>query len=416
MKKLLLSALSAAILSGCSDSDGTSGKKYEPIPLSRGETEIANAQEAFAYDLINVVATYKQGENWVISPLTDFIALSMVSNGASDETRGMFKKALHFPEEATMTEINAFNKKIVAELQNADSKVKFSIANANWLSNKAVLVDEFNDIATEYYDAPVSVINLDNIEDASNPVQAWYRRQTDGEIKYISFMSEILSISASAVNFDAKWAQAFNKKDTEHQTFNNYDNSFSSVPTMTRDLGETRVYYNDDCEMIRLSYGNSAYAMSIFLPEKGKDVTELVKEINTDYVEKMQNLSTKVFLYLPRFECSNTIAEYEMLQKLGLNFNTEIENRLPLLPNFYTINIPAATGSNYPLIFEHTNSVKITVDEEGTVIKAASNSSSGIDISPDPVRHTFRVDRPFFYMISEKSTNSVIAAGTVYNL
>lgn len=411
-KSLLLLTLSTAVLSSCSDSDDLGNKTYEPIPLTRGEEQIANAQEAFAFDMINAVAVANQGENWVISPLTDFISLSMVSNGASDETRGKFKKVLHFPEDATMTDINSFNKRLIAELPKADNKVTFSIATANWLSNKAVLIDEFNDIAKEYYNAPVSITNLENIEDDNNPVQLWYKKQTGGDIKYKTSLFDVLSVSASAVNFDGEWARSFDKKNTRPRTFNNYDKSFSSVPTMMNDLGETCVYYNDDCEMIRISYGNSAFAMSIFLPEKGKDVTELVRNIKQDYAENsMENISTKVTVYLPKFEVSSTISQNDILKAMGLDFNYEILNKLPVLPNYYNY-----YGNKALTAFEQVNSVFISVDEDGTVIKATSSSSSGLITSPSPVHHDFIVDRPFFYMITEKSTGSVIAAGTIYKL
>lgn len=405
-KSFFLFPLACLLLGSCSESDTPKFKEYQPIAMTRSEEQIADAQEKFADKLIQAVATEQNNQNWVISPINEFISLSMLANAVSDEKFAEFKKGLCFPEDADITDINRFNKRIMSELRNADNRVEMEINNANWVDNRVTLLDGFNDIATEYYNAPVVSADLweSSFNNPNHPVNLWYSNVSDGMIKYTPKFDKTFSISASALNFRGTWTKEFDKKDTKSDEFKNYDKSFSRIDLMYADMGKMDVYYNDDFEMISLPYGNTAFSMEIYLPENNLD--EFLKTFSRDCAKN--KVTPEVKVYLPKFELTSKIDGLEAVESLGINFSN-LSKGNPF-PKFYT------TPADTDVLVDHSSTVYISVDEEGTEVKQVVDYDSGVNLSPGHDYHTFRVDRPFFFTIVERSTGSVITAGAVYKL
>lgn len=413
MKRIIYGTFAILMaLTSCSDDNGGSNERRD-IPLSRSEEEIKDAQMDFSFRLINSMAKKNRTENWVISPFTSFVNLSLLANGANDEIRDEFVSVLGFPEGATIENVNNYNRKLLRELPTLDRKTSLSIANSNWVSDRCTLVDGFADITNKYYEAPVSQISFEGLlTDYDNPYNKWVSGQIGVPYLMGQSLPEVLSITSSILKFKGEWVSKFNKDKTKKEEFHNYSGETVLVDMMNQVKAHIAShYYSDEADVLRMSFGNISYSIYMFLPEM--DINEFVAEFTA---EKFKNLkydtSTKEFiLKIPRFNITSDADLTPNLLEMGL-VKTIGGNIKGKFSRFYK----AAGGSDKESIL-HSTLVNFGIDEDGAEIKAVSETPSGYLTSPGPLEVLyFTLDRPFFYIVTERSTNTILAAGTVYNL
>lgn len=95
-----------------------------PRNLTVSEIKVISADHRFSYELFRRSVNSESGENVVISPLSVSMALSMVLNGAENETYVSMRNALKF-EDITLDEINEGYQSITDLLVNLDMQVDF---------------------------------------------------------------------------------------------------------------------------------------------------------------------------------------------------------------------------------------------------------------------------------------------------
>lgn len=411
MKKMIIAGcLLLGLTTACSNEGGNNiDNPRRDIPLSRSEAELKDAQMDFSFRLINTMGAKNETENWVISPFTSFVNLSILANGANDEIRDEFVSVLGFPKDATIEDVNNYNKKMLGELPALDRKTSFSLASSNWISDECKLVDGFAEVTNEYYDAPVTSVSFKDIRtNPSNPFNQWVSDRIGMPFILDETLTDIYSITASVLNFKSEWSVKFDKRDTDYRSFHNYSGRTVQVLTMKGIKGSH--YYSDEADALRLPFGNGSYSMYIFLPEN--DINEFVSGFTA---EKFRNLTydemtRSVHLELPKFEIKYNANLTSNLEKMGLVKTISGEGN-GKFSRFYE-----PVFSKYKDTILHSSLVNFGIDEDGGEVKVAVTTQSGLATAPGPVEHLdFIVDRPFFYMVIENSTNSVIAAGTVYD-
>lgn len=413
MKKLLTASLMLLALAGCSDDNGSGNNEIKKIELSRSEQDLNEAQTDFSFRLINSVGTDRKTENWVISPYTSFVNLSMLANGADDKLVGEFISVLGFPEEATLEDVNNYNKKLLEILPALDLRTKIIISNSNWVDENCTPVEEFAAITGEYYNAPLNVASLMDLKtNPNNPVNKWFSAKLEQPYMLKDVMDNLYSITANIIKFKGEWAYKFKKENTVIRNFTNYFGGKKSVPTMVNlfDKG-FKHYYSDEVDVLSLEFGNGSYNMVVFLPENDLNdfisgfTAEKFRNLSVDYLASMANI------YLPKFSFSYDINLTENLSDMGLK---ETVNG-PWGGKFYKF-YTLEKKSDFESIL-HNTYVSFGIDEEGGEVKALGSTQTGNVISPGPSSVVdFKVDRPFFFMIVESQTSTVLAAGAVYDL
>jgi len=110
----------------------------------------------------------------------------------------------------------------------------------------------------------------------------------------------------------------------------------------------------------------------------------------------------EVMVYMPRFKTTNKFTLNDELQNMGM------KQAFSDVANFSGI-------SNIPLqISEVVHKTYVTVDEEGT--EAAAVTSIGIVTTSMPLYIIFKVDKPFLFVIREKSTGVILFIGKMGNV
>ena len=397
MKKLFLYAglLALLVAAGCK-SDGD-----EPIPE---KAEKVARDNAFTFDLLRAVRKHTDKTNVFISPLSVSMALNMTLNGAVGATADEMRTALRESGYST-ADINAYSRELREALLRADPKTTIGIANSIWYRQGATVKAPFIEANRTYYDAEVQALDFFS-PSATATINGWCARKTNNKIKEIvkrvdptTFMYLI-----NAVYFKGAWTTRFEKKNTHSMIFRRADGSTQTVQMMNL-MDTFRCASGDVCDYLEMDYGNHAFSMVIMLPKDGKTTRDVIATMDgKKWADAMQSLTLKkIPVFLPRFkaECEYPMHEH-ILPDMGM--------KLPFNPMLADLSGIADIGAFGRLFISSViHKTFVQVDEEGT--EAAGITLVGIEKS---VKSSFfMVDRPFLFVIREKSTGVILFIGEI---
>lgn len=391
----------ALLLSGC---DWFESEKVSPkATLELKSLEVLKASDQFGWELLKTMDAHAEsGKNLVISSLSVAQALGMTTNGAGGETLTEMLDVMGFEDAPTLNE--AF-KNVREVLASADKQVAIEVANSVWYRETLPAKESFKNVVETYYEAAFRGLNFDDTEGSKAIINGWVNDKTRGKIPTIvdEIKPESTMFLVNAVYFLGKWQYQFSKDDTRQEPFYLSDGSNVSVPMMSQEA-DLAISVGDQCQAVRLPYGNGSFYMVVLLPSANTTVDELITGMDSDkwntLGEGFQEQS--VALFLPRFETS---CKYElkgplMEMGMGLAFSdfADFSNM---------IEVPVMIGT-----VNHKTFIKL--DEEGT--EAAAATSVGMEItSVGSGPRQFRVDRPFLFAITEKESGAILFSGKIEN-
>jgi len=154
---------------------------------------------------------------------------------------------------------------------------------------------------------------------------------------------------------------------------------------------------------VEMPYGNQAFSMVAILPAEGKDLDSVIESLDGELWQQIiTGLHTaKVHLKLPRFKQECEFRLNDPIADLGIK--TIFQRPCGCL---YGI---ADDSRLYVSEIKHKTFVE--VNEEGT--EAAAVTSVGFEVTSigPPTPLPFYIDRPFIYLIKEKSTGVILFVG-----
>ena len=403
MKKTFLCfGIAFMLLLSCQSDDPTpTPNERKDIPLSRSELEMTNLGNKFAFEFFKVVTANEEKENVFISPLSASIALSMTTNGAEDSTLEEMKTTLGF-KDYSLDEMNTYYNKLVSGLLAADNTTTLGIANSIWIKEGFKVKQPFVDINKDMYDAEVRNLDFNNPK-AVDIINQWCSDKTNKRItdilEYISQDARLYLINA--LYFKGTWVSKFDKKNTVSEDFTTISGQKNKVDMMHQEC-TTPYVVDEGLQIAELPYGNEAFSMVILLPEENQSMDDVMNQLTPDNWSKwMGRLNSRnIDIKLPRFKFEYSRELIDDLKKLGMN-------------------APFGGGANFSKMSDadlYIGLVKqntfVEVNEEGTEAAAVTivgmyESSAG----PDPQKIYFHVNRPFVYVIKEKSTGAILFMG-----
>ncbi|MDR0896134.1 MAG: serpin family protein [Prevotellaceae bacterium] len=416
MKKLFyLSAL--FLLAACSAEapvENTTAKLPERVrthrydlELSTREQGIANANNAFAFNLFRQVKQTETKSNIALSPLSASYVLSMTANGAAGTTLNEIKSALGF-NEYSLDDINAFYQKFTDYLTTVDGETFVGIANSIWLNKGFKVLPDFTQVNQEYYLGEVQEVDMSKGA-TKNRINQWVSDKTFGCIPDLlsGIDPETRMILINTLYFDGLWRKQFDTPQDE--TFTNEDGSKSDVKMLHAYERSYRYLATDGVRLIEISYGNSAYSMVILLPENGIELNTFSnrftsKKWNTWMAESK---STCLNVKLPTFDIDYERTLNQDVQALGINH----------LFSGVDADLSHISDSKPLFASRILQKASIQLDQYGTTAAAATAMMlEGAANIETPVPIDFFVDRPFYYIIKENSTQSILFIGCVGEL
>ena len=366
------------------------------ISLTDQERQLVENNNDFAFRLFSKA---RGDESCIMSPLSVTYALGMMNNGAAGQTQKEICDVLGFGD-AGADGINQFCRKMLTEAPTLDEETTAEIANTIYVNSGMgySLQQGFVDKAYEFYDATPEALDF---YDGSTIgiINQWASNHTHGMIPEIvneeSFNRDADSYLLNAIYFKGTWTNKFEKQETRNEPFNGQ----GEVPMM-RQREYFEYFENDIYQAVRLPYGNEAYKMTLFLPREGKSIDDALAAIDGKNWNQLHGDGTYlVDLKMPRFKTEACLNLVKILINMGMPTAFSVAADFP-----YFGNRPVSISN----IFQKA---VIDLDEEGTTAAAITVGEMGESSGYEPRTVTFHANRPFFYIISERSTGSIFFIG-----
>ena len=410
MKKLMfVCAATLSMVAACQNDEGVNNKvpkEYKPIELTEAQTRMASESTDFAFRFFQtaseVLGKEEQNKNkLILSPVSASYALSMAANGAEGATLTELIEVLGFSG-FSIDEINAYNQKLVQELVQQDNTTLLSMANSLWLLDDFQVLSTYRNALKKNYDAEVRREERAKAKDAIN---AWCADKTNGCIPdFLKDDPEGKALLLNALYFKGLWAEPFDKGLTQNELFTNEGGTQTEVAMLNRQSGYL-LAQNDLYATVRLPYGNGAFALQVILPQEGVSLAQCIEALNGASWKALQESMTwkEVDVKLPKF----TIEDYQnslirVLMAMGVQ-------------EAFRNSADFSKMANKDLMISSVDqSVYFRLDEEGTEAAAVTGIGMSQALPQNPYGvYEFHVDRPFLFLLTEKSTDSVLFMGQV---
>ncbi|WP_253406375.1 serpin family protein [Pontibacter sp. HSC-36F09] len=392
-----IALVAVSLFSGCKKELADNSPNTRPLTAQEEKT-VASSND-FAFRAFAQLSEAEGPENVFISPLSISMSLGMAYNGADGETKEAMRKALGFTL-PTDEEINKSFRDLDALLKGIDKQVVFTSANSMWHSNEYKLQAPFIKTNQTYYDATVQGLDFSSPA-AKDQMNNWVKSKTNGKIETIvdDVRREHILFLINAIYFKGTWTFPFDKKLTQPGPFQLENGSTITHDFMAMKDGKYLHYQDDRLQLIDLPYGNRQYSMTILVPGRDRTVQDVVQELDAARLATLlaDAKETTYELYMPKFKLEYSKELKDMLSQLGMgvafnggaNFSRMVEG-----------------GANLA-ISEVKHKTFVEVNEEGT--EAAAATSTGIMLTSLPP--SVRIDRPFVFMIREKSSGAILFIG-----
>ena len=377
-----------------------------PRALTAGEQRVIGATNDFSFALFRRLSAAQQNDNVFTSPLSASMALGMTMHGAAGTTYDEMRATPGLGGTATETEIGESYKSLIALLRGLDPAVDFRIANSIWYRTGFPVNQSFLDAGRDWFDARVSAIDFGSPA-AVPTINAWVSTATAGKIPTIveTIRDDQIMFLINAIYFKGSWRTKFDPVQTVDAPFRGIGGD-QPAKLMHRE-GTMKYLQTAAFQAVDLPYGNSAYSMTVVLPNEGRGIDAVAASLEsaawTQWMNQFRNAD--VDLHLPRFKLAWERGLIPDLQTLGM--------RAAFVPGGadFTRLSPAGRDLYINVVKQKTY---VDVNEEGT--EAAAVTNVGVALVSMPVRIPFRVDRPFIVVLRERLSGTVLFVGKIVRM
>ncbi|MDR3716186.1 MAG: serpin family protein [Puia sp.] len=380
----------------------------KPLILPADGIGVVEANNQFALTFFQ--ASLQQDstrDNKLISPLSIYLALSMVYNGAGTSTKDSMAKALQLGSVQT-DQLNAVNKALITGMPAEDSRVSLSIANSLWYRQGSIdPLPAYLDTVKNDYRGEARALNF-NDPNAINTINQWVAQNTHNKIPTVIRAIEPTDMMflIDAVYFKGSWLHAFETSDTQTGVFHLQGGNSVNTPFMQQ-TGQLRMFADSTLTLVELPYGSgNSYALELILPNNPQlPIDQFAASLDAGRLKgAISGLDTqRVQLVLPKWEYAYAIEDMRpALSTLGMGiaFNGGADFSGMYDASQIKLSISQAIHKTY-----------IKVDEEGT--EAAAVTGIGVGTTAIPELTPIKADHPFLYTILEKQSGSILFLGVV---
>uniref|UniRef100_A0A0D9XQF6 Serpin domain-containing protein n=1 Tax=Leersia perrieri TaxID=77586 RepID=A0A0D9XQF6_9ORYZ len=287
---------------------------------------------------------------------------------------------------------------------------RLAFAGGVWADASRNLSPEFVGVAGNVYGSAAKKADFkDKPEVASEQINSCVKDSTKGTVAALLPAGTIDQntglVLGSALYFRGRWLDRSDLRRTIEQKFFCLDGTYVEVPFVEYD--RTRLFaVHDDFKVIKLPYkqGNNErkFSMYIFLPRDPDGLFELTQKVFSEPMFLEQHLPREkchVGISVPKFTISFQIDVKDFLKDMGLE--------LPFLRDAEFSDMIKEDDSSDPLFLSDVlHKAVLEVDEKGI---DETSVSMGLG-KPLPAQR-FNADHPFFFMIREEVSGTIIFMG-----
>ena len=387
----------------------------DPRPLAQlreltpEEIQLAQSSDRFGLKLFREIVRQEPDQNVFISPLSVSMALGMTANGAAGATLDSMRATLELGD-LTEEESNAAYQSLIALLTQADPQVQFDVANSIWYRQEWTFKEDFYQRCRDYFDSVVQGLNFSDPASA-DIINGWVKENTQGKIEEIvdkPIDPAIVMFLINAIYFNGTWTYEFDPQDTKDDQFTQADGTQASCRMMEQEA-DLPYMANDLFQAADLPYGDGLFSMTVLLPQPGVPVDSLISELTPenwqDWIGSLDTTGLKV--QLPKFTLEYKLTANAVLKKLGMGIAL---NDPPGQADFSRL----GQLGGYTWIDQVIHKTFVEVNEEGTEAAAATLVEIHIiSAVGGGVPRLFRIDRPFIFVIRERTSGAMLFMGKI---
>ncbi len=404
----LLIILALTVNSSCKSKERISGNKFANNKVT--VKEIAEANNEFTVNLYKKLG--EDNTNLVFSPYSISSALAVTYAGARGETVREMSDVLWFPEDqdAFHPAYKAFTDSIL--ISGKEKGTELNIANALWVQEDYRLIQDFLDMAKEYYRANAENVSFKTPSDqekSRQKINQWIEKKTNNKIKELisqGILNELTRmVITNAIWFNGNWLHPFEKSRTSPSIFH-ITREKSVTTDFMHQKKEIGYYEDDDVQAIELLYKGQKMSMVIILPKKTEGWKLIGKILSSERLTIINEgmKPHKINMAIPKFSIESEFNLKEILYKMGME-----------QPFTNDADFSGMTEENDLRIDEVIHKAFIEVNETGTEAAAATAVTMALKTAIEEDIIQFVADHPFLYIITDKTTGGIIFMGRYVN-
>ncbi len=411
---VICALLGLALVLGCSST--TAGRPNGADPAGSPITidpaaAISTTKAAAADDRFGgaLFAQLPADGNLVYSPLSAATALQMALVGARGQTAAQLQHALALPD-LTPSELASTAAVLRTALTalGTDENATVQRADALWPDHSLRVDTAFADaLATGFGARPKALDFAGDPDGARRTINTAVSAATHGKIKELfahgSIDRSTRLVLTDAVYLKARWAAPF-EGGTKTKPFHRSDGTMSAVPTMNQ---QARLGYRagSGYQAVTLPYAGDRLAMTLLLPTGSSPAAlqALQHKVSIGGVAPLLPTgSAAVDLSMPKFTFRSALSLNKPLMSMGVT-------------RAFGAGADFSGMSDESIgISQVVQQAYIAVDEHGTEA-AAATGVVGATSAPRPDAHpvTMRLDHPFLFTITDRTTGAPLFLGRV---
>lgn len=372
------------------------------------DTDVIQADSKFAFDIFKQLNKEDEDKNIFISPLSISTVLSMVGQGAKNDTKEQMWSVLGYDGINEET-LKGSYKSLINYLNQSDEKVNLKMSNSLWLNEYTTKGVKFNQdfiaVNENIFKAKTEIADFSKQEGVDS-LNNWISDATYGMIKGMIQKEDVIDSVITLVNaiyFKGYWNEEFDKDLSVKRKFYKENGSSDDV-MMMRKSGDMPYGEGNGYKAVKLPYGNKKTALYCILPDEGTSINEFIS--NMDHV-KWEQIRRSIYVNNVRLEMPRFKIEYDANRLKSCLINLGMSDA-------FSMGIADFTGiceSGEKLYLgDVKHKAVIEVNEEGS---EASASTVVIAPSVGPVYKYFYANRPFVFVIADEENGTILFMGKV---
>ncbi|XP_066541217.1 neuroserpin [Hoplias malabaricus] len=356
-------------------------------------------------------------ENIVFSPLSVALALGMVELGARGSSLQEIRQTVgygHFREDEEFWVLRNLTQALSAD----EAQYVVRLANSVFLQSGVHFSPEFLRLLKQYFQAEVETVDFSQSAAVAQQINTWVENHTESKIHDLVSADDFSSVTkitlVNAVYFRGSWKNQFRPENTRTFSFSKDDGSEVQTLMMYQ---QGDFYYGEFSDgsaeaggvyqVLEMPYEGEDVSMMIVLPRQEVPLATLEPIIKAQLLDDWANnvKRQKVEVYLPRFKVEQKFDLKDALQQLG------IKNIFTKDADLSAMTTEKADGSLF--IGKAVQKSYLEVTEEGAEGAAGSGM---IALTRTMVLYPqVMADHPFFFVIRNRRTGSLLFMGRVMN-
>jgi serpin B len=352
----------------------------------------------------------KNTNNQLISGTSLYPLLSVLYTGSTDETRYEMRNSIGF-----YTDQNKNNDAIkqLFSISKSDSIIELESGIGLWAVETANFKKTYYNTLKEVYGLVPTFFNPSDSAMrvlTQYQINEWASKQTKGNItelidsKAITLNTQLIGVTA--FYFKGGWQKPFDEMFTSSDKFNISNTVDVDVDYMNQS-SEFNYYETELLQAIELNYANTNYSLSIIIPHEGISLESIEKELNTNRVQEIWKdmILARIQLSIPKFAIN-----------VGGIFNPQLESLGMKLAFTNKAQFADITEQNNIKLDKFIQQCRFVIDEKGSeasAAAAATMSTKSAFIANQIL--TVRIDRPFIFLLRDKSQNLILMTGKITN-